>query len=211
MDRVAGPQKMVGTGNFPKTPRTGFFRRRMILRISAARPCRSSGCDPPPSCVASGLVPRGDLKLAGLATASERRALALLPNCPPPAPTPLSHRLSVRTLLHQKNFANDAPALCRESICEYSVTETTYRTGRGVRILCFSKILRTWLSESRELLIPRIAAAGTSFSPLRCQAWHGYKVTIAHGVEVEVGADGHGSAPLYGATAAAPPAGAQIE
>jgi hypothetical protein len=36
----------------------------------------------------------------------------------------------------------------------------------------------------------RIAAAGTSFSSLPCQVWQGYRVTIAHRVEVEVGADG---------------------
>ena len=61
---------------------------------------------------------------------------------------------------------------------------------------------------SRQLLIPRIAAAGTSFGPLPCQAWNGYGVTSAHRVEVEVGADGPASAPLSGAAAAAPPAGA---
>jgi hypothetical protein len=32
---------------------------------------------------------------------------------------------------------------------------------------------------SRQLLIPRIAAIGTSISPLPCQAWHGYGVTCA--------------------------------
>jgi hypothetical protein len=63
---------------------------------------------------------------------------------------------------------------------------------------------------SRKLMIPRIVAVGTSFSPLPCQAWHGYKVTSAHRVEVEVGAEGHSSAPLSGAAAAAPPAGACI-
>jgi hypothetical protein len=61
---------------------------------------------------------------------------------------------------------------------------------------------------SRQLLIPWIAAAGTLFSPLPCQAWHGYMVTNAHRVEVEVGAGGLASAPLSGAAAAAPPAGA---
>jgi hypothetical protein len=61
---------------------------------------------------------------------------------------------------------------------------------------------------SRQLLIARIAAVGTSFSPLLCQAWHGYRVTSVHRVEVEVGADGPLSAPLSGAAAAAPPAGA---
>jgi hypothetical protein len=57
-------------------------------------------------------------------------------------------------------------------------------------------------------MIPRIAAVGTSFSPLPYQAWHGYMVTIAHRVEEEVGADGHASALLSGAAAAAPRAGA---
>jgi hypothetical protein len=65
MDRVAVPRKIVGTGIFsPKTLRTGFFLRRVILRTTAAKPCRSSGCDPPPSCVVSSLAPRGDLKLS---------------------------------------------------------------------------------------------------------------------------------------------------
>jgi hypothetical protein len=41
-----------------------------------------------------------------------------------------------------------------------------------------------------------------------CQAWHGYMVTSAQRVEVEVGADGPASAPLSGAAAAAPRAGA---
>jgi hypothetical protein len=61
---------------------------------------------------------------------------------------------------------------------------------------------------SRQLMISRIAAVGTSFSPLPCQAWHGYMVTSAHRVEVEVGPDGPASAPFSGAAAAAPPAGA---
>jgi hypothetical protein len=62
---------------------------------------------------------------------------------------------------------------------------------------------------SRELIIPRIAAVGTSLSPLECQAWHGYKVTSAHRVEVEVGANGYASAPPSRAADAAPPAGAR--
>jgi hypothetical protein len=63
---------------------------------------------------------------------------------------------------------------------------------------------------SRQVLITRIAAVGTSFSPLPCQAWHGYMVTSAHRVEVEVGADGLANAPPSGAAAAAPPAGASV-
>jgi hypothetical protein len=61
---------------------------------------------------------------------------------------------------------------------------------------------------SRQLLIPRITAVGTSFSPLPCQARHGYGVTSAHRVEVDVGADGPAIATPSGAAAAAPPAGA---
>jgi hypothetical protein len=57
---------------------------------------------------------------------------------------------------------------------------------------------------------PAIEAVGNSFSPLPCQAWHGYGVTITHRVEVEVGADGPASAPLSGVAAAAPPAGADL-
>jgi hypothetical protein len=51
---------------------------------------------------------------------------------------------------------------------------------------------------SRQLLIPRIAASGTSFSPLPCQAKHGNMVTSAHRVEVEVGADGMRAHPRPG-------------
>jgi hypothetical protein len=61
---------------------------------------------------------------------------------------------------------------------------------------------------SRHLLTQRILTVGTSFSPLPCQAWHGYGVTSAHRVEVEVGADEPASAPPSWAAAAAPPAGA---
>jgi hypothetical protein len=53
-------------------------------------------------------------------------------------------------------------------------------------------------------MVPRIAAPGTSFSPLPCKARHGYKVTNAHRVEVEVGADGPASSPPSGVAAAAP-------
>jgi hypothetical protein len=63
-------------------------------------------------------------------------------------------------------------------------------------------------SAFRHLLIPRIAAANTSFRPLPCQTWHNYMDTSAYRVEVEVGADGPASAPLSGAAAAVPPAGA---
>jgi hypothetical protein len=52
--------------------------------------------------------------------------------------------------------------------------------------------------DTRHLLLKRIAAAGTSFSFLPYQAWHGCGVTSARRVEVEVGADGLVSAPPPG-------------
>jgi hypothetical protein len=58
---------------------------------------------------------------------------------------------------------------------------------------------------SGQLLISRIAAAGTSFSPLPCQAWHRNRVTSAYNVEIEVGADRVASAPHSGPDAVAPP------
>jgi hypothetical protein len=51
---------------------------------------------------------------------------------------------------------------------------------------------------SRHLEIPRITTAGTSFSPLPCQALQGMRLTNAHRVEVEVGADEPASAPPSG-------------
>jgi hypothetical protein len=140
---------------FPKNPTYRVFpaacdpkdRRRQTVPLLRLRPTSIMRSIRP--------HPHGRPKaLAGLATASERRALALLPSCPPPAPTPSSVRRSVRTFLRQKHFANATPALRRESICEYVVAEKTYRTDRagdpraGVRILCFSKTLRTWLPDS---------------------------------------------------------------
>jgi hypothetical protein len=78
---------------------------------------------------------------------------------------------------------------CRERIClRVFMREKTHRRGRarglnvGVRIFDFQNPPHM---ASRELLIPRIAAAGTSFSPLPCQAWHGFMVANAHPVEVE--------------------------
>jgi hypothetical protein len=94
MDRVAEPQKMLGTGiYFQKKPSyRGFLaaghpedRRRQTVPLLRLRPTSVLRSFSP--------RPQGRLKtLARLAAASERRALALLPSCPPPAPTPSSHR-----------------------------------------------------------------------------------------------------------------------
>jgi hypothetical protein len=83
-----------GYGNiFPKNPPYRVFpaagdpmdRRRQTARLLRLRPTSVLRSFQP--------RPHGRLKtLAGRAVARERRALALLPSCPPPAPTPSSHR-----------------------------------------------------------------------------------------------------------------------
>jgi hypothetical protein len=155
-DRVSGPQKTAGTEIFsPENHRTGLFRRRVILRTAAARPCRSSGCDPPPSCVASGLAPKGDFKLSQgwrlLASAVPQRCFpSVLRQLQHPRPS-----ADPSVPFFAKNISQTPPPpLRRESICEYLVAEKTYRTGRagdpyaGVRMLCFSKTLRIRLPDS---------------------------------------------------------------
>ena len=96
-------------------------------------------------------------------------------------------------------------------MCEYVVAEKHIGLAeREIPLLVYGYYVfqNPPYMASRQPLIPRIVGTGTSFSPLPCQAWHGYGVTSAHRVEVEVGADGPASAPLSGAAAAAPPAGA---
>jgi hypothetical protein len=89
-----------------------------------------------------------------------------------------------------------------ESICEYLVANKHIKhTEREIHVPVYGYYVffqNLPCMASRLLMIPRIAAAGTSFNPLPCQAWHGYGVTNAHRVEVEVGADGHASAPPVG-------------
>jgi hypothetical protein len=60
------------------------------------------------------------------------------------------------------------------------------------------------------LLIARMRAARfTPPSSQPCQAWHGYRATnTTHHEEIGVSADGHASAPPFGAAAASPSAGA---
>jgi hypothetical protein len=58
---------------------------------------------------------------------------------------------------------------------------------------------------------PKPSAPGFPTAADPADRWHGYMVTNAHRVEAEVGADRPASAPLSGAAAAAPPAGADGE
>jgi hypothetical protein len=89
MDRVAAPQKMLGTGIFSKNPRTGFFWRQMSLRRQSVPLLRLR-----PSSLLRSLQtpPHGRHKLTRLSAASELYTMMLLPGCPPPDPTPSSHR-----------------------------------------------------------------------------------------------------------------------
>jgi hypothetical protein len=124
--------------------------------------------------------PQGRLKtVGGLAIASERRALALLPSCPPPAPTPSSHRRSVRTLFRRKHFAN-ATISSGEHLRVFSRGKdiSDCPSGRSMcRCTDIMFLQNPLYMASRQLMIPRIAAPGTSFSPLPCQSW-GYKESL---------------------------------
>jgi hypothetical protein len=138
-----------------KTLRNGIFWRRSILRTSAARPCRSSVCNPPPAYVASRLASGETRDSHGLSSASERRALALLPGRPPPAPTPAAN--SDPPIPSSPPKSSDAcPINGHKSILGVSSHEKKYRTsragdlGEGVQVI-FSKALR--IEASRHVLV----------------------------------------------------------
>jgi hypothetical protein len=116
---------------YSKTLRTKFFRRRSIMWTFVARPCRSSGCDNPPACVASRLTPKGDSTLTWLVDFHERHALRLLPGCPPPTPMPAA-KSAARTLLAAKIYAANI-CLARGQECIWGVTslEKKSRTSRA--------------------------------------------------------------------------------
>jgi hypothetical protein len=101
-----------------------------------------------------------------------------------------------------KNIAQTPPPPpCRERICGYSIAKRHMgHAEREISVLVYGyfDFRNPPYMASRQLMIPRIAAAGTSFSPLPCQAWHGYMVISAHRVEIEVGADGLASTPPPG-------------
>jgi hypothetical protein len=111
------------------------------MRTSAAKPCRSSGCDSPPSCVASSLAPRGDGKHTWLATTSERRALALLPSCPPLAPSPQHPRPTANPsvpFFAKKHFANAAPApLSEQYLRLFSREKNIGQVEREIHVMVY--------------------------------------------------------------------------
>jgi hypothetical protein len=104
------------------------------------------------------------------------------------------------------------PPPCRERVYVSTWSRKNISDWLSGRLPCWCTDIMIFQNPmymaSRQLMIPRIAAAGTSFSPLPCQARHGYRVANAHMMEVKVGADGHASAPPSMANAATPPAGA---
>jgi hypothetical protein len=79
-----------------------------------------------------------------------------------------------------------------ESILEYIVANKHIgRSEREILVLGYGyyRFQNPPYMASRMLPIAHIAATGTSLSPLPCHALRDYKVTSAHRVEVEVGAD----------------------
>jgi hypothetical protein len=93
MDRVAAPQKVLGTGIFSKNPPYRVFPaaddpkdlRYQIVPLLRLRPSSILRSLQSP--------PQGRLKnLTGLSATSELHTLVLHPGCPPPTPTPSSHR-----------------------------------------------------------------------------------------------------------------------
>jgi hypothetical protein len=138
--------------------------------------------------------------------------MLLLPDYPPLAPTPAANSNPYAPFPPPKSYRDTCPVRERESIQGVSGDAKKHRTSRaedlgvGVNIM-FLKCIRT--GASRQVLIAQIAAAGvTPPSPQPSHALHGYRVTSAQHEEVRVSADGHASAPSFGAAAAVPPAGA---
>jgi hypothetical protein len=125
--------------------------------------------------------------------------------------------ISARTLLAAKISSDKGPARGHESIRGVSSLEKTYRTNRaghidaGVQVTLKSHPYSSFPYSSSSVELIRVLQPPdfTPPSSQPCQAWHGYRVTNAHHVEVGVSADGHASAPFSEATAAAPPAGAK--
>jgi hypothetical protein len=174
-----------------------FFRKPSVPGFS----CGGRSCGPPPpdrvappAATLFSLAQLPALLPGGLESHRVGRLLAsALPwRCFPAARRELQHPRPTADPsvppFAKKYFADTTPTPLSGEYMQVFNREKTYRTGRagdlsvGIRTLCFSKTLCTWTS--RQLLIPRIAAAGTSFNLLPCQAWHGYMDTNAHRVEV---------------------------
>jgi hypothetical protein len=92
MDRVAAPQKVLGTGIFSKNPPYRVFPaaddpkdlRRQTVPLLRLRPSSILRSLQSP--------PKGRHELTGLSATSELHTLVLLGGCPPPTAIPPSHR-----------------------------------------------------------------------------------------------------------------------
>jgi hypothetical protein len=154
MDRVVGPQNMVGTGIFSRNPPYRAFpaagdprdRRRQTVPPLRLRPSVLRSIRP---------RPHGDLKLS--------QGWRLLASAVPSGASQLSAASSntlVPPLIRpypsspKKYFANAAPAPSSGEylrLFRHGKDISDWPSGRscaGVRILCFSKTLRTGLPDS---------------------------------------------------------------
>jgi hypothetical protein len=138
MVNIAGSKKAAGVRKLFKLFGRSFPAAAYPEDNPAARPRRSSRRDRFPSycCVAPPWVsPTSTSKW----TCSERPSLALLPNCPPPASAPSTHRLSVRTLLAKKIFKYTCPIPPNGTVFEeYSVAKIHIgRPEREILVLVY--------------------------------------------------------------------------
>jgi hypothetical protein len=152
------------------------FRRRLILRIAAASPCRSSACDRPPACVMSCLSPREGSTGTWLID-SERapfhgdafRVTIASSNAPVP-PRIRPYPPHIYTIMrHMPHFPKVGMYLV---VSGYG---KTYRTGRAGD-LGAGIAQKLFVQNPMSLAFPRIALSAL-LAPYR---WHGYGVSGAH-------------------------------
>jgi hypothetical protein len=106
----------------------------MILWTSSDIPCRSSGCDPTPACVASGLAPMGNSSptwFVGCHRAPCPSVASLLSATPPPAPTPAADSNPSVPSSPQNDPSNIVRARRHESKRVVSSLKNKYRTSRA--------------------------------------------------------------------------------
>jgi hypothetical protein len=146
---------------------------------SAARPCRSLCCDPPPTSYLRSveLRPLGRLE----ARNDGRMLVSAMPwRCFPVVRRQLQHpRPTVDQSVPpfaKKYFADAALAsLSGEEVRVFNREKYIGLAERKISVLVcgYFDFQNPPYITSRQLLIPRIADAGTSFVPLPCQAKHG--------------------------------------
>jgi hypothetical protein len=152
------------------------------------------------------LRPQGRLDIqTAKSSFSQRPLLALMPGCPPQAPTPAFRRRSIHTLFAAKIHAIVVPLPEHESIRGDRVLNRNIgRPEREIFCSCTTITLKSPPYGGFSATVDSAnRAAGISISPRPYQAWHGYGAIRAHHGEMEVCAGGSASALPSG-----PPAGA---